>query len=136
MARLLKSSGGSSLTILFSPRNLVFVSLAAVVGIALIALAGFVSFGHGTPAGTGYIISQKNRKFDPTTLTVHAGDTVTIVNDDGGLHHHAYVSSPEFSFDSGDQLPGSRTSVVFTLPGRFNVLCGIHPKMRLTVTVH
>ncbi len=68
-------------------------------------------------------------------LTVRAGDVVTIVNDDGDLHHHAYVSSPDFKFDSGDQAPGSHSDILFSTPGHFNVLCGIHPKMRLVVTV-
>ena len=49
--------------------------------------------------------------------------------------HHAYVDDPEFSFDSGDQEPGAKADIVFTKPGTFDVLCGIHPKMKLVVTV-
>ncbi len=46
------------------------------------------------------------------------------------------MSSPDtFNFNSGDQLPGSQTDIVFSVPGTFNVLCGIHPKMRLVVHV-
>jgi plastocyanin len=63
------------------------------------------------------------------------GDTVSILNDDGDLLHHAYVQSDTFNFDSGDQQPGSRIDVVFSVPGEFKVLCGIHPKMRLLVHV-
>ncbi|MFC6745421.1 hypothetical protein ACFQFG_11530 [Methylobacterium persicinum] len=64
-----------------------------------------------------------------------AGETVTIVNDDSDLLHHAYVDSPTFSFDSGDQEPGSRTPITFNQEGVFQVLCGIHPKMKLVVRV-
>jgi plastocyanin len=60
---------------------------------------------------------------------------VVIVNDDGDLRHHAYIDSDKFSFDSGDQEPGSKTNITFALPGDFDVLCAIHPKMRLTVHV-
>jgi plastocyanin len=31
--------------------------------------------------------------------------------------------------------PGSRAQVTFTVGGTFAVLCGIHPKMKLTVRV-
>ena len=61
---------------------------------------------------------------------------LVIVNDDGDLLHHAYIESDAFSFDSGDQQPGSRTRIVFSVPGDFKVLCGIHPKMKLAVHVH
>jgi plastocyanin len=80
-------------------------------------------------------VSQRGRAFTPTDLTIDRGDVVRIVNDDGDLSHHAYVAAPNFSFDSGDQEPGHDVLIVFDTPGTFNVLCGIHPKMRLTVTV-
>ena len=71
----------------------------------------------------------------PPSLTVGKGDVVRIVNDDGDLSHHAYIAAPDFNFDSGDQDPGRDVVVRFDVPGTFNVLCGIHPKMRLVVTV-
>jgi plastocyanin len=49
--------------------------------------------------------------------------------------HHAYVDSEKFTFDSGDQKPGSITPITFTVAGEFDVLCAIHPKMRLVVHV-
>jgi hypothetical protein len=58
-----------------------------------------------------------------------------IVNDDGDLLHHSYVDSPNFSFDSEDQQPGSKTDITFSVAGNFDVLCAIHPKMRLIVHV-
>lgn len=82
-----------------------------------------------------YTISQKGREFHPGEIAIKRGDTIRIVNDDGDLLHHAYVDSPKFSFDSGDQKPGSVTPVTFTVAGDFNVLCAIHPKMLLVVHV-
>jgi plastocyanin len=81
------------------------------------------------------IVSQKNRQFNPQTITLNQGQALVIVNDDGDLMHHAYVESEAFNFDSGDQKPGSRTSVTFPTRGDFQVLCGIHPKMKLAVHV-
>ncbi len=82
-----------------------------------------------------FMVSQRGRAFLPGAMSIHRGDTVEVVNDDGDLMHHAYVDDPEFSFDSGDQAPGAKADIVFTKPGTFDVLCGIHPKMKLVVTV-
>lgn len=80
-------------------------------------------------------VTQHGRHFAPAALTVHQGDTVQFVNDDGVLMHHAFLLDDAFSFDIDEQSPGQRTPVRFTTTGEFMVLCGIHPKMKLTVTV-
>jgi plastocyanin len=81
------------------------------------------------------VVSQKGRQFRPGEMTINKGDAVVIVNDDGDLRHHAYVESDNFKYDSGDQEPGSRTSIKFPVAGTFDVLCAIHPKMRLIIHV-
>jgi len=108
--------------------------LRAVVAAALLAPLG-ASAGSGLGAAL-YQVSQKGRAFQPGELTIRRGETVKIVNDDGDLLHHAYVESEGFSFDTGDQEPGSKTDVLFPVAGTFSVLCGIHPKMKLTVHVN
>ena len=80
-------------------------------------------------------VSQRGRAFQPGEVSIKRGDILQIVNDDGDLLHHAYVDSDQFSFDSGDQEPGSKVDVPFTVVGNFTVLCGIHPKMKLLVHV-
>lgn len=97
-------------------------------------LAGLAGAAVASTA-TKTLVSQRGRTFLPGALSIHQGDTVEVVNDDGDLMHHAYVDDPEFSFDSGDQEPGAKADIVFTKAGTFNVLCGIHPKMKLVVTV-
>ena len=106
----------------------------------LVILAGFAVLflakpQQHTPLRESFQVSQRGREFRPGLLNVKLGDIVRIVNDDGDLSHHAYVSSERFKFDSGDQEPGGRTDIAFTAAGTFNVLCGIHPKMRLIVNV-
>jgi len=96
---------------------------------ALIALGTLI--GSASPQ----MISQKGREFHPGEIAIKRNDTVQIVNDDADLLHHAYVDSPKFSFDSGDQEPGSKTNISFPVAGDFDVLCAIHPKMRLMVHV-
>ncbi|WP_096487869.1 hypothetical protein [Methylorubrum populi] len=80
-------------------------------------------------------VTQKGRAFAPGAISLQAGEAIAIVNDDGELVHHAYLESPSFSFDTGEQLPGSKTVVRFPSAGQFTILCGIHPKMKLAVSV-
>jgi plastocyanin len=102
-----------------------FLLAGAVVGLGV--LSGF--------AKAAYVISQKGREFRPNNVTIKRGEQIEIVNDDGDLRHHAYIESDTMTFDSGDQEPGSRTAVAFATRGEFEVLCAIHPKMRLVVRV-
>jgi plastocyanin len=106
--------------------------------VAAIALVVVPVTGFGTLAGLAaaqYSVSQKGRTFTPLDVKLKRGDTVLIVNDDADLRHHAYIDSEKFSFDSGDQEPGSKTAIAFSVVGTFEVLCAIHPKMKLVVHV-
>lgn len=78
-----------------------------------------------------FVISQKDREFKPADISIKRGEVLRFINDDGELLHHAYLSTDTFSFDSGDQQPGSKFDVTFSVPGDYTVLCGIHPKMKL-----
>lgn len=89
---------------------------------------------HPAPAAT-VVISQQGRAFNPASIEIAVGDTLRIVNDDADLLHHSYLRNEAFTFDSGDQEPGTSYDVVFPVAGEFDVLCGIHPKMKLRVTV-
>ena len=102
------------------------------VGLAAVTLA---TLGTLVGAAPQYSISQKGREFHPGEVTIKHGEAIQIVNDDADLLHHAYVDSDKFSFDSGDQKPGTITPITFPAAGEFDVLCAIHPKMRLVVHV-
>jgi len=80
-------------------------------------------------------VTQSHRMFQPQQIEVPRGGTIRFVNDDGELLHHVYSTSPSFNFDSGEQVPGQAIEERFNVAGTFVVLCGIHPKMRLAVTV-
>jgi plastocyanin len=81
------------------------------------------------------VVSQKGREFNPGEISIARGETIQILNDDGDLLHHAYIDSKRFSFDSGDQQPGSKTNILFPETGDYIVRCAIHPKMKLNVHV-
>jgi plastocyanin len=99
----------------------------------LLAVLGFV--GSVGWAASPVQVSQRGRDFQPNQISIKRNDTVRIVNDDADLLHHAYVSSDKFNFDSSDIEPGGKVDIKFPVVGDFNVLCGIHPKMKLSVRV-
>lgn len=105
---------------------------------SVLAFAGLFPLGRTALAGKDVLhlrISQKDQAFKPNSVTIPQGSVLDIVNDDGDLLHHAYVDSDRLKYDSGDQEPGQTASISFDSAGTFQVLCGIHPRMRLRVTV-
>ena len=108
-----------------NPALLVFFAIAAIL----------VGFGLALASRGEIVISQKNKQFRPGSVTLDEGQPLIVENDDAGIVHHAYVESDRFNFDSGDQNPGSRAKIVFPTKGDYQVLCGIHPAMKLDVHV-
>jgi cytochrome c peroxidase len=79
-------------------------------------------------------VAQKDRRFAPGHVRIAGGTTLRVVNDDARIHN-VRVSDPRLAFDSGAQEPGQTVAVPFPAPGRYQLFCGIHPTMRLTVEV-
>ena len=73
-----------------------------------------------------------NLAFDPQSITVNAGDTVTWVNGDTTAHT---VVADDGSFDSGDLAPGASFTFTFAAAGTVPYHCGIHPQMTGSVVV-
>jgi len=96
--------------------------LAIIGGGAVLHAGGFID------------VTQLNRAFSVAALTLHVGDTVRFNNKDP-FNHQIYVKSLDFNFDSPEQVPGETVNLTFTKPGTFDVQCGIHPRMHLSVTV-
>ena len=103
--------------------------VAAALAIAVF-FAAVVSLANATAPIT---VSQRNRHFNPDTLTIAVGGVVHIVNDDR-VTHHVYVDSPTMKFDSGEQPVGTTVDLEFDHAGTYHVLCAIHPTMHLLVT--
>jgi plastocyanin len=85
-------------------------------------------------AGAIHEIAQKDRNFAVGEIEIADGDTLRFTNEDDFLHQ-IYVATPSFSFDSEEQAPGKTIELRFPSPGRYVVLCHIHPKMHLYVRV-
>jgi plastocyanin len=70
--------------------------------------------------------------FQPGSLEVAAGTTVTWTNDDPAPHT---VTAADGSFDSGTLASGATFSQVFDAAGTFAYACAIHPTMTGTIIV-
>jgi plastocyanin len=107
-----------------------------VVGLLVLAGSGLAGgTAWATLSSAARIVLQKGRHYMPTDLYLRRGDTITLRNGDESLTHHAFIEADRFSFDAGDQEPGTETRLTLAEPGDFVIQCGIHPKMKLTIHV-
>ncbi|MGQ0630961.1 MAG: cupredoxin domain-containing protein [Sporichthyaceae bacterium] len=86
-----------------------------------------------TDAASGTTLTMKNTKFSPASLSVKAGDTVEVQNEDGFVHN---VTAEKGGIMTGD-IKGKGTAD-FTAPdkkGTYDFTCTIHPGMDGTLKV-
>jgi plastocyanin len=79
-------------------------------------------------------ISQKNARFSPEFLTIAAGQTVEMPNDDAIFHNVFSFSKPNH-FDLGLYGRGESRNVTFEHPGVVRIYCSIHASMNATIFV-
>jgi plastocyanin len=100
-------------------------------GSAATTPAGGGTGGSGT-AAAGDAVTISGFAFNPTTLDVKVGSTVTWTNQDSVSHT---VTADDGSFKS-DPLPNGATfKHTFTKAGNVNYHCAIHTYMTATITV-
>jgi len=90
--------------------------------------------GTGTTAGGGTSVQiiMNNRSYDPKTVTIGLGGTVTWVNQEA-LRHDVVADNGEFN--SGLFGEGETFSFTFSAAGTYPYHCSIHPGMTGTVIV-
>lgn len=77
-----------------------------------------------------------NFKFDPGTITIKVGTSVTWMNTTSAPHTATSDSGAPASFDSGAINASSGTfSFTFTKPGTYNYHCSYHSYMHATIVV-
>jgi plastocyanin len=79
-------------------------------------------------------VNQKGKVFSKAEVTLKKGDTLVFVNDDN-VAHNIYSTTSGNDFNLGSQTPGKSVSVTFDKPGDVDVLCAIHPLMKMKVKV-
>jgi len=77
-----------------------------------------------TPVAEGNaVVTVSNSKFEPKTLTVKAGTTVTWQNKEGA---HTVIASKGGLFESDTLTAGGTFSYKFTKPGKYPYYCSFH----------
>jgi len=105
--------------------------LMAAAGAVLLALGGFEALSAAQAADPTRIV-MKNFMFQPMSLTVKAGSTVTWTNMDE--EPHTVVSSSGL-FRSNALDTKDSFSFKFEKAGTYGFVCSIHPQMVGTVVV-
>lgn len=100
------------------------VSGLVVVAIAAAALIPAGASGGARASSRGHTVVLKNIRFNPPTLRIHRGDSVTWAWRDGRIAHNVTGTS----FRSRTQSHGSFT-VRFMRRGTFNYHCTIHVRL-------
>jgi plastocyanin len=93
-------------------------------------------YGSGSNNGnnqTSNTVSIENMSYNPGTVTVKAGSTVSWINNDMVDHT---VTANDGSFDSGDMKAGSTFTHTFPTTGTFAYHCTFHANMKASVVVN
>ncbi len=112
----------------------------ALVCTAMLALA---ACGGSSNAGGAGTISLGSGKFNTTSVTIKAGQSVTFDDSNGSPHNLVTGSNGVFSQQAGapSELSGLAFSggdvktVTFPTAGTYMITCTIHPSMEATITV-
>jgi len=86
----------------------------------------------GAATTAGQAVTIAGFKFDTPELTVAVGSTVTWTNTDKAEHS---VVAEDTSFISDNLAQGATFEHTFDTPGTFPYICGIHSRMKGTITV-
>ena len=107
--------------------------LAAVLGLMALTLGACGTGEAATPASPdtdGPIVAIEDLAFEPETLAVEAGDTVTWTWNDGAIAHD--VAGDDFQSESMSEGTFRHR---FDEPGTYEYVCTLHPNMAGTIEV-
>ena len=99
--------------------------------LATVSILSFASVAHAAEVA----VSQANQQFSDETLKLKAGDVVAFKNADTVTHNIQIVNSDGDTDDKGLQKPGETLKATFAKAGDYKVRCGIHPAMKIKVSV-
>ena len=100
----------------------------------LLSLALLGTLAATTALAGEVMIGQKGQMFSEEAVSIKAGDTIKFMNDDN-ISHNVMSKGPSGNKNAGLQKAGDATSITYDKAGEHEVVCGIHPKMKLHVKV-
>ncbi len=108
-----------------------FLILGVLLVIGVVAASGCTSTNQSTNQSGNTVVMQ-NMSYNPSTLNVKVGTTVTWVNKDSVTHD---VVSDTGLFNSGTLTNGMSYNYTFNQTGSYPYHCTIHPSMTGTIVV-
>jgi plastocyanin len=106
-----------------------YAGVVAVVIIVVVAAASVALYRGGTSTSSSPIVNIQNYAFNPQSITVNVGTTITWKNLDSVDHTVTTLALDPIgqdSFDSGYILPGDNFQHTFENAGTYNYRCTIH----------
>lgn len=88
--------------------------------------------GPGASSGGGNAVAISGFAFNPGTITIKPGTTVTWTNNDSATHT---ITADDGSWDSGAVAQGKTFSHTFASAGTYPYHCAVHPSMTANVIV-
>ena len=104
--------------------------LLACVPLVIAACAESAPVARAKPVT--HTVRMEGTQFQPGTLVVNRGDSITWINADPFPHT---ATSEAGGFDSGELAPGASWTYEATAPGEFPYVCTLHPTMTGTLRV-
>ena len=91
--------------------------MLAVVGVA----AGCGESESSAPVATTEVAMAKSYRFDPKTIEVDAGQSVTWTNEDNFTHTIQVDGQQDHKVERGESV-----SIAFETPGTYHYVCTLH----------
>lgn len=100
-------------------RGLLLVAAAAVA----VAAGCGGNGGTAAPVATTEVTMVKSYRFEPSSIVVDAGQTVTWTNDDNFTHTVQVEGQPDRRVGKGESV-----SITFDRPGTYRYVCTLHSR--------
>lgn len=104
-----------------------------VVAAAFLA-GGAAAYATASAYAAQHTIGEKGKVFSKSEITIKVGDSIVFLNDDN-VAHNVMSNDEGNKFNLGLLKPGASTPVTFKTAGDVQVICAIHPSMKLLVKV-
>jgi cytochrome c peroxidase len=101
----------------------------------IIAVAALSMVAVAVRASGVTTIDQVGQQFSEKSVKLAVGDTIQFANKDDVTHNINVVNDDDDDTDLGLQKPGQTLTYKFDKAGKFKIRCGIHPNMKMTVSV-
>ena len=120
-------------------KNFKTIATFALAAIAAVTIGRYAASADSTtttaaatPAATPMLVTIKDFAFNPSTLSVPVGGSVTFKNLDTASHT---ASDAAGTWDSGNLDTGQSWTYKFAKAGTYKIICKYHPSMHGVIVV-